>query len=299
MMRRLLLLLVVPLLMAVAAPARTYSAAEVPNVHTADRTRFTSNPDGILSPTAEARTDSLVAGIRRASTAEMVVVAVDNIEPDDIDTFATELFTLWGLGKKDRDNGVLLLVVKDLRKAAIRTGYGVEGVLPDIVCGTILREQMFPAFRRGDFDRGITDATATIATLLTDPDAAAELRSRLEDADNASTGRAGDGLWDTYVAVAAFGALMMLLVLIANMYRERNLPRFEKYRHFDSWRPYYLILGFVTLGMGMVAAVVLLLYLSRLRNGRRLCPNCSTPMRKVDEVHDNDYLSPPRTWRNA
>ena len=75
-----------------------------------------------------------------------------------------------------------MLVAKDRRKAVIRPGYGMEGVLPDIVCGSILREQMFPAFRRGDFDGGVTAATATIARLLTDPDAAAELQSRLEDA---------------------------------------------------------------------------------------------------------------------
>ena len=65
-------------------------------------------PDGLLSP---AMRDSLDAAIRRVwetSSAELAVVVVDRIEGGDIDSFATELFTDWGIGKEDNDNGVLL-----------------------------------------------------------------------------------------------------------------------------------------------------------------------------------------------
>ncbi|MDE6541356.1 MAG: TPM domain-containing protein, partial [Muribaculaceae bacterium] len=136
---RIIVTLLTALWTAMAAWAGTYTPAQVPNVHVADHTRHLSNPDGIISAAAQARVDSLVAQLRRETTAEMAVVVVDDIDnPSDIDDFATELFTQWGLGKKDRDNGVLLLVAKNRRKYAIRTGYGVEGVLPDIVCGHIL-----------------------------------------------------------------------------------------------------------------------------------------------------------------
>lgn len=285
-----ILLVLLAFVSAGVAAARSYTPAEVPNVHVADRTRFTSNPDAILSPGAEAAVDSIVAGVRRATTAEMAVVVVDDIDSDDIDGFATELFSLWGLGKTDRDNGVLLLVAKDRRKAVIRTGYGAEGVLPDIVCGTILREQMFPAFRQGDFDGGVVSASRTIATLLTDPDAAEELRSSLEDADSA--GRSGIDFWQGYVRMAALVAVLMLVLLLWRIFSLRGRSRFERYQALESWRPVYLIFGFATLGMGLVAAVILVAVLGYLRNGRRMCPNCGAPMRKLDEVHDNDYLSP-------
>ena len=278
------------MLLCTAAQAAVYTPAQVPNVHVADRTRNLSNPDGIISPVAQAEVDSLVAGVRAATSAEMAVVVVDDIaDPDDIDQFATKLFEQWGLGKKDRDNGVLLLVAKDRRKAVIRTGYGAEGVLPDIVCGTILREQMFPAFREGDFDGGVTAATATIARLLTDPDAAAELRSRLEDADS---GDADVDLWTAYLVIAGIISAFMLLLLAAGFYEVRRRSRFEKYKTMEAWKPVYLILGFATIGMGMLAAVILVAMLQHWRNGRRACPNCGAAMRKVDEVHDNDYLTP-------
>lgn len=292
-MKRLLLILATALAATAAAVAGVYSPAEVPNVHTQDRTRFTSDPDGTLSAAAIARMDSAMARVRRESTAEMAVVMVDDIDdPDDIDDYATELFGLWGLGKKDRDNGVLVLVAKDRRKAAIRTGYGAEGVLPDIVCGRILREQMYPAFREGDYDGGLVAATETIASLLTDPDAAAELQSQLRDTDTGSVREVGKGIFGIYLAVAGILAAGMLVLLAVEWHGLRRKSRFEKYAALEKMKPAYLILGFLTMGMGLVAAVALVAMLQHLRNGRRACPNCGTQMRKVDEVHDNDYLTP-------
>lgn len=288
-----LILLLLAAVCGADAVAATYRVEDVPNVHLADRTRFTSNPDGILSHAAEQRIDSAVASVRRASTAEMAVVVVDDIDPGDIDTFATELFGRWGLGKNDRDNGVLVLVAKNMRKAVIRTGYGVEGVLPDIICSNILRHTMFPAFREGDFDRGLTESVGTIATLLNDPDAAEELRSRLEDADNRSgSDDVGAEMWQGYLTVAGVIAAGMLVVLLLRLWGLRGRSRFERYRALNSWRPVYLILGFATLGMGMVAAIVLVLVLGYLRNARRLCPNCGTAMMKQNEERDNDFLTP-------
>ena len=164
-MKRILAVLNI-LLLSLAAFAATYTVDQIPNVHLADSTRFVSDPDGILSPQALAQTDEIMRTIRRSTSAEAVVVIVDDIEGGDIDGFATDLFTKWGLGKSDVDNGLLILVAKDLRKAAIRPGYGLEGVLPDVVCAGILRNQMFPAFRRGDYDEGIVAASQTIGTIL-------------------------------------------------------------------------------------------------------------------------------------
>lgn len=271
------------------ALAGVYAPADVPNVHVADHTRNISNPDGIISAGAQTLVDSIVAQLRAATSAEMQVVVVDDINnPDDIDRFATELFSLWGLGKKDRDNGVLLLVAKDRRKATIRTGYGAEGVLPDIVCGSILRNKMFPAFRKGDFDGGVVAATRTIAELLSDPDAAAELQSRLKDADK----RESTDFFGVYLTFSGIVAALMLLALLFKLSGLKGRTRFEKYKALEPWKPVYLILGFVTLGMGFLAAVIMVVLLDRWRNGKRLCPNCGEQMTKMDEVHDNDYLSP-------
>ena len=133
--------------LAVASALAAYSPADIPNVHKANRTRYVSNPDGVLSRQAEERLDSLLGAVWQATSAEVVVVAVDSIEGADIDSFATELFSLWGIGKKDNDNGLLILISRGDRRATLRTGYGLEGVLPDAVCGRIIRGDMAPRFR--------------------------------------------------------------------------------------------------------------------------------------------------------
>lgn len=128
----------------------------VPNVHVADRTRYVSNPSGVLSDAAVASLDRQLGEIWKSTSAEVVIVAIDRIDGDMTpEEFATALFEKWGIGKADNDNGLLILVSRGDRAAQIRTGYGLEGVLPDIVAGRILRNDMFPRFREGDYDGGV------------------------------------------------------------------------------------------------------------------------------------------------
>ncbi|MDE5657937.1 MAG: TPM domain-containing protein, partial [Muribaculaceae bacterium] len=94
---------------------------EVPNVHLADSTRFVSDPDGYLSQGAIARADSVLRATWRSSTAEPVMVVVSDIGDNNIDDYATDLFDAWGIGKKDTDNGLLVVISVNDRKAVLRT----------------------------------------------------------------------------------------------------------------------------------------------------------------------------------
>ena len=98
MTRKILTFFLIILAAAISAGAAVHSVKDIPNVHLADARRYVSDPDGLLSP---AMRDSLDAAIRRVwetSSAELAVVVVDRIEGGDIDSFATELFTDWGIG---------------------------------------------------------------------------------------------------------------------------------------------------------------------------------------------------------
>ena len=292
-MRQKIVLFIFIILASIAATAGVYTPAEVPNVHVQNREDFVANPDGILSPaTVQLLNDSLQA-MRRTLTVEPMVVAVDDIEdPDDPTEFATELFTLWGMGKKDMDNGLLILVVKDQRKVTIRVGYGLEGVLTDITCGRIIREIMAPDFRREDYDAGVLAAAGAIDGILSDPENAAEYFSKEKDVDNGGKSHESDNLLAGWLAVAFFVGLIMLLCFLINLASMRGRTDYDRYRAFIGWKPVYLIATFAGLGAPLVASIPLLLCLNHWRNGTHKCPNCGTPMKKVDEVHDNDYLTP-------
>lgn len=162
----LLLLLVLP------AGAATYRVEDVPNVQRIDSRRYVSNPDGILSAENVARLDALCALLRERGLAQVAVVAVDNIEGGDTFSFAVDLFDRWGVGGKKSNNGLGILLVRDLREIRFVTGGGVEGVLPDALCKRIQMRYMLPAFRNGDYDAGMLAGVEAAAQLLEggDPD---------------------------------------------------------------------------------------------------------------------------------
>ena len=93
---------------------------------------------------------------------EIAVVIVPTIKENDIDDYSVKLFRAWGIGTKKNNNGVLLLIVNDVRKLRITTGYGLEGALPDITCKEIIDEIIVPQFKGNDYYRGIDEGTDAI-----------------------------------------------------------------------------------------------------------------------------------------
>lgn len=290
-MKKIHLFLIAVLAAFAVGHAAVYSPESVPDVHRANRNAFTSNPDGILSAPTVAYIDSALQSLRRTLSVEAMVVAVDAIEdPDDPSLFATDLFEHWGLGKTDKDNGLLILLVKDARSVQIRTGYGLEGVLPDVVCSRIIREVMKPAFRQGNYDAGMAGGVAMIDRILTDPQYREEIQSSMADSDNKADTE--DDAFAFYITVICIMTVVMLVCFGAELVKMRNAGSEAKYRRFAGWKPYYLIATFGGIGIPLAASLPLLLCLYHWRNHRRKCPNCGTVMGKVDEVHDNDYLTP-------
>lgn len=288
-MKKILILFALLLPALLGARAGEYSVATVPNVHLQDSTRFVSNPDGILSPEAEARGNALLQKLMRETSAEVVCVAVDDVDSDP-DDFATELMRSWGVGKKDKNNGVLLLIVKDRRKVVIRTGVGVEGLLPDGLCGSIIRANITPRFRQGDYDGGTLGALADIAGILSTPEAREEVMSKY--ANNAGAGRGEDfDFFRFYLTICAVIAAICLIWLIATGMRSRGLDRYGKYLEANKLYSPMLFASFIGLGLPLIAFIPLAIWRHQLRRGKHLCPDCHTPMQLVDEEHDNDYLT--------
>lgn len=290
-MKKFLTLAVAFLCAVAAAVAGTYTVDKIPNVHRADSTQYVSDPDGILTADARAQINEALRHVRRTSSAEAVAVIVDDIDADDINDFATDLFEKWGLGKADKDNGLLILVARDRRQATLRTGYGVEGVLPDIVCANIIRYKMAPHFKEGNYSTGMVEAVAAVDAILTDPDAVDEIFSKERDADDAGDITADDAF---HIALCvAFGLSVALVVLlIMGLLKVRGRSKQQKYTELVKLKPTFLALTFLGLGMPLIASLPLIIILYRLRNSHHACPRCGAGMKKVDEVHDNEYLNP-------
>ena len=272
-----------------------HKVEDIPNVHVADRTRYVSNPDGVLSPAAVDSLDRMLGRVWQQTSAEPVVVAIDDFDDSYMDenTFATELFELWKPGKKDRDNGLLILLVRDRRRLVMRTGYGLEGVLPDITTARISRDKAVPYFKNGDYDRGMVAATSAVAKVLTDPRYAEELRSQY--ANDARHGSGGEDDIDLFAFMVRAGMVMavaMLLWVIYTMVSSRKEDEQERWRRLNDIKPVALFVSFIGLGFPVVAYLLCVWRMKRLRDHKRQCPNCGNSMRKLDEVTDNEYLTP-------
>lgn len=163
-MRR-LLIIILALACCNVALARQYRVKDVPNVQIENRYRFTSNPDGILSQSAVAQIDSICYDLRHRGIAQVAVVAVEEIDRDDVFDFAYELFSKWGVGSKS-DSGIGIILVEQAREIRFITGYGVEGALPDAICKRIQTQYMLPHFRRGDYSSGMVAGVAAIQARL-------------------------------------------------------------------------------------------------------------------------------------
>src|SRR5215217_3519598 len=89
-----------------------------------------------------------------STSSAIVIITVPNLQGYDIAEVALKYLREWGPGTAGKDNGVIILVSKEERKARIETGYGMEGVLPDITAKHIIDEVMVPNFKANDYYRG-------------------------------------------------------------------------------------------------------------------------------------------------
>jgi uncharacterized protein len=120
----------------------------------------------IVDEPAETYLQSFLNTLERDTSAEVVVVTVKSLEGMTIEEYANRIFNEWGIGKKQHDNGVLLLVAQDNRSVRIEVGYGLEHLIPDGLAGDIIRTEMIPEFRTNNFPRGIGRGLDRIARIL-------------------------------------------------------------------------------------------------------------------------------------
>lgn len=132
--------------------------------------RLVNDFAGILDKAeADALEQKLVAFNDSTST-QIAIVSVNDLHGYDRADYAQQLAERWGIGQKELDNGILILIKPKTTEtsrgeAFIAPGYGLEGVIPDIVCGEIVDYEILPAFRAGEYYEGLDKATSILMSL--------------------------------------------------------------------------------------------------------------------------------------
>lgn len=117
---------------------------------------------GMLSTAEEAQLEQKLEDYARNSSTQITIVTIKNLGGYDVSQYTFELGNRWGIGQKDKDNGVLILTSLEDRKGWIATGYGLEGVLTDALTGRIYRNEIVPRFKEGDYYGGFDKAADAI-----------------------------------------------------------------------------------------------------------------------------------------
>ncbi|HPI03686.1 MAG TPA: TPM domain-containing protein [Candidatus Goldiibacteriota bacterium] len=121
---------------------------------------------GIMDQASVQKIETLINSLNQQTTAEIAVVIIQSLEGNDLNDFTNTLFEQWGVGKKGKDNGIMLLVALSERQVRIEVGYGLEGAVTDGMAGSIIREVIAPAFRQSDYSGGIYGAVYKLSSII-------------------------------------------------------------------------------------------------------------------------------------
>jgi uncharacterized protein len=226
---------------------------------------WVSDPARHLRPATVAAIDSVIFALERETSAEMAVVVIDSLDGLEPADAALLLHRRWGVGKRDRNNGLVFLWSPALRKLHVSVGYRLEGVLPDARVGRILDEVVLPRFRADSFDLGVLNGVKALAAA-----------TREEVAWNAGTG------------VPAYHPELAPEVVEAPVSAQplRGAPTASTPLRRDRGNPLPWLLGAAAAILGAVT------WIFRRRHRPPACPRGHGAMTRLDEQHEDARLSP-------
>jgi uncharacterized protein len=189
--------LLLPSLLIVLYPAAVCRSASYPQPQ-----GYVNDFAGIIDQGTNQKLTSFLREVEQKTSAQIAVVSVQSLNNDSIENYANELYSRWKIGQKGKDNGVLILVAVEERRVRIEVGYGLEGILPDGICGAIIRDNIIPFFKQGNYGKGLVSGTYAVAQIIG------------QDAGVTFSGTNVPQPEDVQVHLSPFASLIGLLVFI-------------------------------------------------------------------------------------
>lgn len=134
----------------------------------------------ILKPNEERQLERRLVAYNDSTSTQMTVVTVKSLGGEEASFFAFQLGEKWGVGQSEEDNGLVILVAPNDRKAFIATGYGTEGAIPDAYAKRIVEDLMIPQFKTGNYFKGIVKAVEQLTAYLSGEEFAFDERKEID-----------------------------------------------------------------------------------------------------------------------
>jgi uncharacterized protein len=165
--------------------------------------RLVNDLAGMLQPQQVAQLERKLVAYNDSTSSQIAVVTVPTLGNYDIAGYAQQLYESWGIGQKNNNNGVLILVAQQERKVRIQPGYGLEGAIPDALAKRIITNTITPAFKEDRYYEGLDRSTDQLIAL-----AKGEYK-----ADPATQSRPSRGREDSSGSGIGFWLIIAVLIL--------------------------------------------------------------------------------------
>jgi uncharacterized protein len=190
---------------------------------------FVTDNANIIDPVYKDKITQLAQNIEKESTVEIAVVTVDSLDGESIEMYAANLFQQAGIGKKDKDNGLLILVAKQEREYKFEVGYGLEGTITDSMKVNIGDRIIVPNFRNGEYGKGIYESMVVIEGLVTGNE---EVKSQYSMPSNPPPPQYNpqmndQGMQNNWGGIVFIVAIIFFIIILSAM----NRPRYD-----EEWR---------------------------------------------------------------
>lgn len=277
--------------------AKTYTVKTIPNIYKQSVLTYVSNPDLIISEEDVYEMNSKLIRLEKESSHEVVVAAVHSIGMADSKEFAHKLFNLWKIGKKETNNGLLILLVVDKREVVFETGTGLQTQMTDEVCYEIQQEWMIPLLKDNNYSEGLLAGVDGVINFLKTGYVSKVIPPKVDTQKtkaNLSTGTRMSNLLEVFSVWWLVTFLIALSSLVYLMISSRYSP-IEKKKRLESriTRCYFWL---ILLGVNIIGVILLMiiykLYTSS-RNHAYRCLSCGSYKCKILYFDSQkDYLTP-------
>ncbi len=173
---------------------------------------YVTDNANIIDSVYEEKITQLIQKIEKETTVEIAVVTIESLEGESKEMYAVKLFEQAGIGKKGKDNGLLILVAKKEREYRFEVGYGLESVITDSMKVNIGDRIIVPSFRNGEYGRGIYESILAIEEVVRGDNG-------VSSKDNISerTMPANNRNWLKWFLYIFFGLIFILIIYISKL----------------------------------------------------------------------------------
>ena len=176
----------------------------------------------LLDPATEQQLTDRLAALETQSGRQLVVATVPDLGGYPIEDYGYQLGREWGIGDAERNDGALLIVAPNDRKVRVEVGYGLEGILTDALSSVIIRRDILPRFRDGDYAGGIVAGVDRIANQLVLPADQARERAAAAQQQVAQSGEEGGGSF-----LLGFWAIVFIVMVLSSMFSKGGGRRYR------------------------------------------------------------------------